>query len=369
MAQHNINDDKHLQTLRKSIDEVDTQILQLLKNRMKLVHQVGVQKHQSGSSIYRPERERAIIDRLSAELGDEDFLDKKAVSAIYQEIFAISRNLEMRQKVAFLGPIGSYTHQAARERFGAMSEYIALNTIPAVFKALEQKRVKYGVVPIENNTNGVVGATIDHLNNSDLKIIAELVLPIHHSFISRCEHLSQLRRIYSKDIAFGQCSEFLKSHNLDELEFVSVDSTAKAAQIASEDPQSAAICSKVAAKLYEIPIMFENIEDTHDNRTRFVVVSDFVNAPSGNDKTSVFATLRNYKETAALFGLLEDFKHFGINLTKIDSRPIKSKHSFAFGFFIDFKGHYLDENVQALFAKRKEELKWLGSYVAGFDFE
>lgn len=363
------NDDKALSALRECIDKIDTQILNLLKERMNLVHQVGVQKHQAGSAIYRPEREKAIIERLSAELSSDDLLDKKAVSAIYQEIFAISRNLEMRQKVAFLGPIGSYTHQAARERFGAMSEYIALNTISSVFKALEQKRVKYGIVPIENNTNGVVGATIDNLNNSNLKIIAELVLPIHHSFVSRCEHLSQVRRIYSKDIAFGQCSEFLKSHNLDELEFVPVDSTAKAAQIASEEDASAAICSKVAAKLYELPVMFENIEDTHDNRTRFVVVSDFVNAPSDNDKTSVFATLHNYKETAALFRLLEDFKAFGINLTKIDSRPIKAQHNFAFGFFIDFKGHYLDENIQALFAKRKDELKWLGSYVAGFDFE
>lgn len=363
------NDDRALDSLRREIDKVDTQILALLKERMNLVYQVGVQKHQVGSSIYRPERERAIIERLSADLGDGDFLDKKAVSAIYQEIFAISRNLEMRQKVAFLGPIGSYTHQAARERFGAMSEYIALTTIPSVFKALEQGRVKYGVVPIENNTNGMVGATIDHLSNSNLKIIAELVLPIHHSFVSKCEHLSQVRKIYSKDIAFGQCSEFLKSHNLDDLEFVSVDSTARAAQIASEEERSAAICSKVAAKLYGLPVMFENIEDTHDNRTRFVVVSDFVNAPSGNDKTSVFATLRNYKETAALFGLLEDFKTFGINLTKIDSRPIKAQHNFAFGFFIDFKGHYLDKNVQGLFAKRKDELKWLGSYVAGFDFE
>ena len=369
MQKNTINDEKILDSLRKDIDKVDTQILALLKERMNLVHKVGVQKQQVGSAIYRPEREKAIIERLSADLGDNDFLDKKAVSAIYQEIFAISRNLEMRQKVAFLGPIGSYTHQAARERFGAMSEYIALNTIPSVFKALEQKRVKYGVVPIENNTNGVVGATIDNLSSSNLKIIAELVLPIHHSFVSKCEHLERVRRIYSKDIAFGQCSEFLKSHNLDELEFVPVDSTAKAAQIVSEESSSAAICSKVAAKIYELPIMFENIEDTHDNRTRFVVVSDFVNAPSGNDKTSVFATLHNYKETAALFRLLEDFKHFGINLTKIDSRPIKAQHNFAFGFFIDFKGHYLDENVQALFAKRKEELKWLGSYVAGFDFE
>lgn len=360
--------DKLLEQFRTQIDSIDDEILVLLEKRMGLVDEIGKHKKKSGGAIYRPEREKAILERLGNK--DTKFLDSKAIGAIFQEIFGIARNLELPEKVAFLGPIGSYTHQAAQERFGAMSEYVALNNVSSVFKALEQKRVKYGVVPIENNTNGMVGATIDNLACSELKIIAEIVLPIHHSLASKSEHLHTIKKIYSKDIAFGQCDEFLKSHNLDDLELIPVDSTAKAAQLASNDSASGAICSKVAAKLYNLPIMFENIEDSSSNKTRFVVISDFVNNPSGSDKTSVFATLHNYKQSAALLGLLEDFKHFGINITKIDSRPIRSKSDFfGFGFYLDFKGHYLDEHIKSLFAKRAKELKWLGSYVCSYDFE
>ncbi|WP_066387725.1 bifunctional chorismate mutase/prephenate dehydratase [Helicobacter himalayensis] len=362
-------DSNFLDSKRAQIDRIDENILQLLEERMGLVREIGKYKQQTKSAIYRPEREKAIIERLSSLQTEKSYLKKSAIAAIYEEIFALSRNLELPEKVGFLGPIGSYTHQAAEERFGAMSEYIALSNISSVFKALEQGSVKYGVVPIENNTNGIVGATIDHLNNSELKIIAEIILPIHHSFATNCEHITQIRRIYSKDIAFGQCDWFLKAHSLDDLELVPVDSTAKAAQLAMSEKNSAAICSKIAAKLNNLPIMFENIEDSATNKTRFVIISDFTNAPSGADKTSVFATLSDYKEGGALFSLLKDFKEFGINLTKIDSRPIKARQDFSFGFFIDFKGHYEDSNIKALFAKRGKDLKWLGSYVAGFDFE
>ncbi|MCI7485422.1 MAG: prephenate dehydratase [Helicobacter sp.] len=358
--------DEVLHNIRSEIDRIDEDIIALLEERMALVHQVGKHKQKTQSTIYRPERENAIITRLSNL--KNIYLTKEVITAIYQEIFAISRNLELPQKVAFLGPIGSYTHQAAQEKFGSMSEYIALSNISSVFKALNSKNVQYGVVPIENNTNGMVGDTIDCLHNSELKIIAESILPIHHSFACKSQNLSAIKKIYSKDIAFGQCDEFLKAYGLDDLELVSVDSTAKAAQMASKDKHSAAICSKIAAKLNSLPIMFENIQNDANNKTRFVVVSDFINQPSGEDKTSVFVTLKDYKKGGALFGLLQDFKSFGINLTKIDSRPIKRKGDFGFGFFIDFKGHYLDSNIQEFFKKRGNELKWLGSYVSCFEF-
>ncbi|PAF45124.1 prephenate dehydratase [Helicobacter sp. 11S02596-1] len=346
---------------RNEIDAIDDAIFELLNQRLAVVADIGKQKVQTGSSIYRPEREKQIIERLAHK--KSAYLNALAIEAIYQEIFAISRNLELPEKVAYLGPLGSYTHQAAEERFGAMSEYLAMTNISSVFKAVELGRAKYGVVPLENNTNGMVGDTIDLLANSELKIIAEIILPIHHSFASDCEHLGDVKRIYSKDIAFGQCNEFIKSHQLQDIDRIPVDSTAKAAQLAKEDKNAAAICSKIAGKLYHLPIMFDNIEDSNKNKTRFVIISDFVNAPSGKDKTSVFATLKEFDKSGTLLLLLKDFSQRGINLTKIDSRPIKTKSDFSFGFYIDFDGHRDDVHIQELFEARKGELKWLGSYV------
>jgi len=227
----------------------------------------------------------------------------------------------------------------------------------------KEKQAKYGVVPLENNTNGMVGESIDNLAKSEFKIIAEVILPIHHSFISACEHLSQVRKIFSKDIAFGQCQHFLNAHNLHHVEQIPTDSTAKAVQLAKTTPESAAIGSKIAGKIYNLPIMFEYIEDSKNNKTRFVIMSDFSNAPSGRDKTSLFVNLKNKDQVGNLFRLLGDFEAENINLTKIDSRPIHKSDDFRIGFFIDCQGHYLDESLQRLFAKRNKEIKWLGSYL------
>ncbi|GAD19152.1 prephenate dehydratase [Helicobacter fennelliae] len=349
-----------LDSLRAKIDHIDEQILELLNARLDIVVAIGATKLKTNGSIYRPEREKQIINRLS-QLPSKH-LNTQAIEAIYQEIFAISRNLELPEKVAYLGPIGSYTHQAAEERFGAMSEYLGINTISAIFNTLESKRAKYGVVPIENNTNGMVGECIDNLVQSHFKIVSEIILPIHHSFVSHCEHLHQIKRIYSKDIAFGQCDTFLMAHNLLSIEQIPTESTAKAAQLAAKDKESAAICSKIAAKLYHIPVMFDNIQNSNHNKTRFIVVSDFTNAPSGNDRTSIFATPNGFNEAGTLLGLLQDFKDANINLTKIDSRPIRSKSDFSYGFYIDFDGHIKDEAIAQIFAKRANQLKWLGSY-------
>ena len=350
-----------LQELRTQIDKIDDIIFDALEQRMALVAKVGEHKHKYGSAIYRPERERQIVERLNQR--GSKFMNLHAIEAIYQEIFAISRNLELPQKVAFLGHIGSYTHQAAEERFGAMSEYIPLNTISAVFEALCAKRVKYGVVPLENNTNGMVGESIDLLARFDFKIIADMILPIHHSFLSNCEHLGDIKTIYSKDIAFGQCQHFLNAHNLHHIEQIPTDSTARAVQLAANNPQSAAIGSKIAGKLYNLPLMFEHIEDSQNNKTRFVIVSDFENPPSKKDKTSLFVNLKEKDQVGDLFRLLGDFEKEGINLTRIDSRPVRENNEFRMGFFIDCEGHYKDPPLQRLLEKRADEIKWLGSYI------
>ena len=353
-----------LQECRDAIDNIDNQILSLLNDRMEIVKRVGEIKNRSGGSIYRPEREKEIINRLyEISKKQNGALDKNAIEAIFLEIFAVSRNLELPEKVAFLGPEGSFTHQAAESRFGAMSEYIAINSIDGVFKALEAKRVKFGVVPIENSQDGVVGETLDLLSSSSSKIVSELYMPISLSFATKASHIKNIKKIYSKDKAFGQAKEFLIEHNLMEVEHILVESTAKAVILASKDNNSAAICSHIAAKMYGVPIMFENIEDSTDNTTRFIILSDFKNKPSGDDKTSILAKLKDATKPGALYKFLKDFDESKINLSKIESRPAKDKSGFGYWFYIDFFGHIDDENIKKVITKHQDEISWLGSYA------
>lgn len=359
--------DSILQSLRKEIDCVDRDLIALLHKRLSFVQQIGHLKVKNNASIYRPDRERAIIENLVniAEKNELTHINKPIIEALFYEIFAIARNIETPQKIAFLGPIGSYTHQAAEERFGPLSSYLPLTTISAVFEALKRGNAKYGVVPLENNTNGMVGETIDNLAHHNFKIVNEVILPIHHSFATNAQNLSAITKIYSKDIAFGQCSQFLQHYQLHEkIEHEVVSSTAFGAKLASNEKNSAAICSQIAAKIYNLPIMFANIENHSTNKTRFVIISDFTNEKGQNDKTSVFVSIKDFEKSGALFALLKDFKDENINITKIDSRPIQTKEGFHSGFYMDFYGHKDDSAVQNILAKRKDEIKWLGSYPA-----
>ncbi|QOQ88124.1 prephenate dehydratase [Campylobacter corcagiensis] len=356
---------QNIDDLRVSIDRVDSEILRLIDKRMSYVKQIGELKNINGSTIYRPEREKAIISRLSnLEL---NHLNKKAIEAIYFEIFSVARNLEKPQVVAFLGPFGTYTHQAAKARFGAISSYTPLSTIEAVFTELINGEAKYGVVPIENNTEGGVGATFDCLGvyNDKIKIVAEIYLDIHHCFVSRYENLKDINKIYSHPQGYNQCLKFLEDHALTEAEFIPTKSTALAAKMASSKPNSAAICSKIAADLYGVPTMFEKIEDNLANRTRFFILSNFKNAKSGHDKTSILA--RTEHKPGALVELLEMFRNEGINLTKLESRPIKKKE-FTQHFYLDFEGHIDDESVKTVLENAKKQghdIQWLGSYING----
>jgi len=357
---------KTLQDCRDALDKIDNELLDLLNERMKVVMRVGEIKHESGGAIYRPEREKAIIERLSAKSeADGGLLNEAAIEALYLEIFAVSRNLELPERIAYLGPEGSFTHQAAESRFGAMSDYLSLGSIHSVFKTLEAGRAKFGVVPIENSRDGVVGETLDLLAKSTVKIVAELYMPIHMAFATKAEDMSSVKRIYSKDKGFGQCREFLQEQGMLNIEQIPVESTAKAAILAAEDPEAAAICSHIAAKLYHVPTMFENIEDVHDNATRFFILSDFENGMSGDDKTSLFVRLKNAERSGALVDFLSDFDESNINMSKIESRPAHDESGFAYWFFMDIEGHIKDQNVQEVIKKRKNEITWLGSYVKG----
>ena len=348
-----------LDDLRLKIDSLDDKLLELYNERMELVHHVGELKNTTGAPIYRPEREQSILNRLKSQNNGK--LTEEAIDALFLELFAVARNLELPEGVAYLGPEASFTHQAAESKFGAMSAYLPMNSIKAVFREVQKGTAKFGVIPIENSSNGIVSDTINCLDEYDLKIIAEVMIDVHFAFATLCEDVKKINKIYSKDIAFGQCRLFLQDLGLGNVELVPVESTAKAAKLAAKDELSAALCPSIAAKLYNLPIRFNNIEDNTNNRTRFFIVSDFENAPSGDDKTSLLVRLSN--RPGSLVDFLNYFEKAGINLTKIKSHIVEGESI----FFIEFHGHQEDENVKPILEKLKDEIKVLGSYVRETD--
>jgi len=347
-----------LQELREKLDQIDNKLLDLYNKRLEYVHMVGELKNKTNAPIYRPEREKEILNRLkkiNKQKGGR--LSDDAIDALFLELIAVSRSYERAEKIAYLGPEASFTHQAAEQRFGALGEYIPITTIEGVFREVQRGKVRFGVVPIENSSNGIVGDTINCLSDYDLKIIAEVELTVHHVFASKCENIKDIKRIYSKDIAFGQCSNFLEDFGFNLIEQIPVESTAKAAQLAAAEENAAAICSEVAAKLYNLPFEYKNIEDNSTNRTRFFIISDFENAPSSDDKTTILAKLPN--RPGALVDFLLDFKAHNIDLTKIKSHIVGGVSI----FFLEFNGHKNDKKVSAIFDKYKDNIKFLGSYV------
>ncbi len=352
-----------LESLRNDIDSLDNHLLTLLNQRMELVKKVGEFKRTTNTVIYRPEREKQILDRLNSQ--NVGLLNRSAIEAIFLEIFAVSRNLELPERVAFLGPEGSFTHQAAESRFGAMSAYVALPTIRSVFESVETGRVRFGVIPIENNQEGVVSEAIDLLLEKDLRIAAEAHLSVHFTFATKAENLADITHIYSKDIAFRQCSRFLNdSFDGLQAEMVPVESTSKAAKLAAQDPNTAALCSHIAAKLFDVPIYFDNVENTNLNRTRFLILAkDFENQPSGHDKTTLIARLPNTDSPGVLAEFLQEFNARGINLTKIESRPLRDGATFRYWFLLECEGHASDPELQDILNHHSAEVKLLGSYV------
>jgi len=348
-----------LDTLRVKIDDIDDTLLKLYNERMDLVHQVGKLKNTTGAPIYRPEREQAILNRLKRQNNGK--LTNSAIDALFLEMFAVARNLELPEAVAYLGPEASFTHQAAESKFGAMSTYLPIGSIHGVFREVEKGTAKFGVVPIENSSNGIVSDTIYCLDEYNLKIIAEVMIDVHLAFATLAEDITKITKIYSKDIAFGQCHKFLNDLGLDEVELIPVESTVKAAKLALRDEQAAALCPSVAAKLNALPIRFNNIEDDTNNRTRFFIISNFENAPSGDDKTSLLVRLSN--EPGSLVNFLNHFEEANVNLTKIKSHIVGGDSI----FFIEFHGHQNDHKVKKILEKLSNEIKILGSYVKETD--
>jgi chorismate mutase/prephenate dehydratase len=348
-----------LNELRIKIDNIDDTLLELYNERMELVHQVGELKHTTGAPIYRPEREQAILNRLKSQ--NKGKLTDAAIDALFLELFAVARNLELPEAIAYLGPEASFTHQAAESKFGAMSRYLPIGSIQGIFREVDKGTVKFGVIPIENSSNGIVSDTINCLDEYDLKIIAEVMIDVHLSFATLAEDITDVTKIYSKDIAFGQCRKFLQDFGLDEIELIPVESTAKAAKLALKDKSAAALCPSVAAKLNNLPILFENVEDDTNNRTRFFIISNFENQSSGNDKTSLLVRLPN--TPGSLVEFLNDFEEANVNLTKIKSHIVEGESL----FFIEFNGHKDDAMIKPILEKHQNAIKILGSYVKETD--
>ncbi len=349
--------------LRQKINKLDDSLLELLNERTALIKKVGILKNKKQVNVYNPEREKEILDRLKKE--SNGLLSESAIDAIFLEIFAVSRNYELPERVAYLGPEGSFTHQAAEDRFGAISNYFPLASIKSVFETVTTGRATYGIVPIENNQQGVVSETVSYLAEFDLKILAEIPMAIHFCFATFAEDITNVKRIYSKDIAFRQCKKFINDSFHDNIpELIPVNSTSKAVNMALEDTESAAISAHIAAKQQRLPILFENIEDSKDNQTRFLILGkDFKNQPSGNDKTTILAKPSDTDKPGSLAEFLQDFHNAGINLTKIESHPAKKGKKFKYWFFIDFDGHFEDEKVKPILKKHEKEISLLGSYV------
>jgi len=345
--------------LRKKIDQVDKKIIGLLNQRASLALKIGHEKNLGNHGVYVPSREKDIFQRISSV--NRGPLSEEALHSIYREILSASRSVEAPIKVAYLGPEASFTHMAAREQFGSMATFVPLASIADLFQEVSQGRVDYAVVPIENSTEGVVAHTLDMLVEADVRISAEVCLEIHLHLLSRSGRFEEVQRIVSHPQALAQCRRWLASH-CPNIRVEEAASTAQAAQLAARDPTMAAVASSVAKDFYGLEVIEPNIEDHANNITRFLVIGDLEPPPSGDDKTSIVFSVKD--EVGILHRMLEPFARNRINLTKIESRPLKNK-PWEYLFFLDMEGHKDEPRIRRALKKLESSclfMKVLGSY-------
>jgi len=350
---------REIEKLRKKIDRIDSQILELINERARTALEIGRHKRDKKLFFYNPEREREILEKISG-LNEGPF-PAESVKSIYREIISASRALEEKLKVAYLGPVATFSHLAAKKHFGSSAELIPVDDIKAVFDSVESGSAAYGIVPIENSNEGAVGYNLDMFMDYDLKVSAEIMLEVSHNLLSRSGRREKVKKIYSHPQPLAQCREWLKK-NMPGAALFETSSTTRAAEIASREPDAAAIASEAAAEIYGLKFITRKIEDRRRNYTRFLVVGNDIAPPSGRDKTSIMFSLKD--KPGALYGILSPFKKAGINLTKIESRPSKRK-AWEYIFFVDLEGHIEDKRVKKALEAVREDclyLKILGSY-------
>jgi chorismate mutase/prephenate dehydratase len=351
-----------LSQIRKKIDELDERIIRLLNERTDLAREVGKMKMEAGKEIYAPERESEIYRKIDA-LAEKGVLPKDALKSIYREIMSASLALEKPLTIAYLGPEATFTHLASLSKFGSSVHYRSCASINEVFREVEQGRADYGVIPIENSIEGAVSHTLDMFIDSELKICSEIYFEISHNLMTNVPSMKQIKRVYSKAEVFGQCRMWLEAH-LHHAELMEASSTAAAAKRAADEDGAAAIGSRLAATLYNLPILAESIQDFSNNVTRFLVISKQIPARTKYDKTSMLVSVRD--KVGALYEMLLPIKKYRVNMTKIESRPSKKK-AWDYYFYIDLEGHVGDPNIRKMLAdmeKKVKFLKVLGSYPA-----
>ncbi|PYM65505.1 MAG: prephenate dehydratase [Candidatus Rokuibacteriota bacterium] len=351
----------NLDDWRSRINDLDDQILDLLNQRAEAALQIGDLKRRQAVPPYAPEREADIVRRLIEQ--NPGPLAADAVAAVWREILSGCRALEAVLTVAYLGPQATFTHQAALQHFGATATYRPARSIVEVFDDVERGRVDFGVVPVENSTEGAVNVTLDRLIVSDALICGELKLEITQHLLSRARELGEVKRVVSHPQALAQCRGWLAEH-LGDVDTEETLSTAAAAELAAADATVAAIASELAARLYNVPLLRARIEDNPQNSTRFLVVGRRPVGPTGRDKTSILFAMKNVP--GALYRILEPLARDGINLTKIESRPAKQS-PWEYVIFVDLEGHRETQQISAVLREVGERtlfLKILGSYPA-----
>jgi len=350
----------NLDEIRHHIDTIDQELLELLNRRAELVHQVGIVKKRDGLQIYAPEREQALLNRLVSM--NQGRLPEKSVIAIFREIMSAALALEDDLNIAYLGPEGTWTHQAAIKKFGHSVNHSPQPNFSDVFDQVARRAADYGVVPIENSTEGAVSHTLDLFVDSPLHICAQILLRIENGLMAAIQR-SEIRTLYSHPQVFGQCRSWILKH-FPEADLVEVSSTTKAAQIARDQANqgAAALGGELAAQLYGLNMLERNIQDRATNTTRFLVIGEKTCPPTGSDRTSLLFAIHD--RPGSLVSALQAFDQFHINLSKIESRPSKRK-DWEYIFYVDLSGHCQDAAVSKALGELRNHcamLKILGSY-------
>lgn len=349
-----------IQKLREKIRETDRKIAELLVKRMELAKKIGEQKLKLNIPVFQPSVELEILKEV-ARFEKPGVISKAHLIDIWREILSVSRSLQSSLKIAYLGPEATFTHQAALKVFGKWASYVPVKRIADVFREVEKERCNWGVVPIENSTEGVVTHTLDMLAESELKICAEVHVNISLCLVSEENSIEKIKLLFSHPHAIAQCSKWIEE-NLKEVQIKYTESTASAARMCKEVKNSAAVASEIAAKIYNLNILAKNIEDTPENVTRFLVIGKKEWEYEKPEKTSIVCSIKD--RVGALHSLLEPFAKAGINLTRIESRPSRKK-PWEYLFFIDFQGSPKEKHVREALKEAEKQtifLKILGAY-------
>ena len=348
-----------LAPLRVKIDVLDAQILNLLNERALVALQVGAEKHARGEPVYRPEREAQVLAGLGARNAGP--LQTEGVQAIWREVMSACRAIEAAQTVAYLGPAGTYSEQAVKHQFGSSAALLPCATIDAVFRAVEVGNAQFGVVPMENSTEGVISRTLDLLLSSSLSICAEVALPIHHHLMTASGTLEGVTQIVGHPQTLAQCQGWLAVH-LPHIAVQAAASNGEGARLASTQPHIAALAGSAALAHYGLIAVHERVQDDPHNRTRFAVIGTHATQPSGADQTSLILSVPN--KPGAVYEMLKPLAEHGVSMTRFESRPARNG-AWEYYFYVDIQGHALEAGTAKALVALKDKTafyKLLGSY-------